>query len=79
MQNLIRSSDMIKLLPTKIKGGWVQQLSVENLVHFANLSVPRNGCRPSKESPRITFRLIFALYTGVDLLFIFQLQAFKVT
>ena len=43
MQNLIRSSDMIKLLPAKIKGGWVQQLSVENLVHFANLSVPRNG------------------------------------
>ena len=34
---------MIKLLPAKIKGGWVQQLSVENLVHFANLSVPRNG------------------------------------
>ena len=30
MQNLIRSSGMIKLWATKIKGGWVQQRSVEN-------------------------------------------------
>ena len=33
---------MIKLWAAKIKGRWVKQRSVENWVHFANLSLLKN-------------------------------------